>query len=312
MKPLNAKQEFLERIDDKGDGKRQAEENFSGARKKRKKGVFKEDPFVFFQNDEPVWKEIKEFYKISDEFDVTCLLTRCHVGKKKNIYLTSGGIRDLVVHNQQRIKFINTGVKTFVRSDNRNMKCPFRIAQDALDSIFPFVGPERKVIIPKEDLVTLLLNDTPEKSPAISTLSESVQKQVENLCKSGGKNMFSFSYSFFAAPGSCMLLYREESGSNPLTLNMSGWRGTKSLRCYMTQFSTVHLLRLLGADTSKYGKKLIISQISYFYIFYFSDKNKFKKSDYLDEKNGRVENDDAIKEEREENMQIEKKDADVI
>lgn len=99
-------------------------------RKRLKKSVFKEDPFVFFKEDEVVWPEIKDFYKISDAFDSTCLLTRCHVGKKKNIYLTSPALRDLVIQNQAAIKFINTGVKTFVRSDNRNMKCAFRYVEN--------------------------------------------------------------------------------------------------------------------------------------------------------------------------------------
>lgn len=59
----------------------------------------------------------------------------------------------------------------------------------------------------------------------------------------------------FVAPGSCLLVYREdkENTETTLTLNISGWRGTSSLRCYMSQFSTVHLLRLLGEDVSKYG-----------------------------------------------------------
>ena len=96
-------------------------------RKRRRKDIYMEDPFVFFKEDEDVWPHVKSFYDISDSFDVTRLLVRCHVGKKKNIYLTSSAVRDLVTQNQGTIKFINTGVKTFVRSDNKNVKaCAFR------------------------------------------------------------------------------------------------------------------------------------------------------------------------------------------
>lgn len=96
-------------------------------RKRRRKEGYKEDPFVFFTDKEEIWPSIQNFYKISNDFDPTCLLVRCHTGKKKNIYMTSSAIRDLVINNQGTIKFINTGVKTFVRSDNRNMKeCAFR------------------------------------------------------------------------------------------------------------------------------------------------------------------------------------------
>lgn len=95
-------------------------------RKRRRKNGFREDPFVFFDEDEKIWPEIRSYYNISGDFDVKCLLVRCHEGKKKNIYYTSAAMRDLVVQNQGIIKFINTGVKTFVRSDNRNMTCAFR------------------------------------------------------------------------------------------------------------------------------------------------------------------------------------------
>lgn len=94
--------------------------------KKNKLKGYKEDPFVFFKNDEEVWSDIKKYYNISDEFDPQCLLTRCHVGKKKNIYYCSPALRNIVASNQGTIRFINTGVKTFVRSDNRHMTCAFR------------------------------------------------------------------------------------------------------------------------------------------------------------------------------------------
>ncbi|KAK4884892.1 hypothetical protein RN001_001163 [Aquatica leii] len=232
--------------------KREHEDVFArGYRKKRRFEGYKEDPFVFFKEGETVWEDIKSYYEISDNFDSKCLLTRCLGGKKKNIYFTSPAVKDLVLHNQQSVKFINTGIRTFVRSDNRNMKCAFRLAQEGLESIIPFIGGHRKINIPKDDLITLLLNDSPDKPPIISTLSEMVQKQVETL-----------------SPGSCILIYTEENGKGdkPLVLYVSGWRGTQSLRCYTSLPSTVHFLRILKGDISKY----IV--------------NKFQKSD--EEENG--------------------------
>lgn len=209
-------------------------------RKRRRKEGFKEDPFIFLEDDEKVWPDIKSYYEISDKFDVKNLLVRCHAGKRKNIYLTSPLVRDLVLQNQGTIKFINTGVKCFVRSDNRNMKCAFRIANDGLESVFGFVGESRKVQITKEDLIMLLLNNDPKNSPKIESLSEFLRKQVEVL-----------------SPGSCILIYTEGSegveGKEPFYLHISGWRGTNTLRSYMSQHGIVHILRLLGADTSKFG-----------------------------------------------------------
>lgn len=82
---------------------------------------------MFFASEkEDVYPSIKEFYALEEEFDPTCLLTRCHVGKKKNIYLVSPQVKDVVQRNEHSIKIINTGVKTFVRCDNKNMTCAFR------------------------------------------------------------------------------------------------------------------------------------------------------------------------------------------
>ncbi|XP_017769244.1 PREDICTED: tRNA (cytosine(34)-C(5))-methyltransferase isoform X2 [Nicrophorus vespilloides] len=204
-------------------------------RKRRRRDGYREDPFVFFKEDEDVWPDIKSFYELSDDFDCKNLLVRCTVGKKKNIYLTSSAMRDLVIQNQGTIKFINTGVKLFVRSDNRNMKkCPFRIANDGLESIFNSIGPGRRVTIPKDDLITLLMNDTPDQAPLIESLSEVVQAQLKDL-----------------AAGSCVLIYKEE-GEDGLVLHLSGWRGTTTLRVYMAHCNSVHLLRLLGGDVSKF------------------------------------------------------------
>lgn len=100
------------------------------ARKKRRIFGYREDPFIFFEDEEPVWIEIRDFYGISNELQGNTLLTRCKEGKKKNIYLTSPKVRDIVLKNASRIKIINTGVKTFARCDNKEMKCSFRLAQE--------------------------------------------------------------------------------------------------------------------------------------------------------------------------------------
>lgn len=49
----------------------------------------------------------RDFYELGD-FPVHCLLTRCSVGKKKNIYYTSSSIKDIVKNNQDRVKVSHT------------------------------------------------------------------------------------------------------------------------------------------------------------------------------------------------------------
>jgi tRNA (cytosine34-C5)-methyltransferase len=96
----------------------------SPARKRQKIRGFKEDPYLFFEEDEELWPPLKyhqyylvshhicfltvffysrEFYGLSDAMDPKLLLTRCKEGKKKNIYYTSPMVRDLTRTNVDRI-----------------------------------------------------------------------------------------------------------------------------------------------------------------------------------------------------------------
>lgn len=204
-------------------------------RKKRRMQGYKEDPYVFFTPDESVWTEIKEFYEIDqprEVFDPTCLLTRCIGGKKKNIYLCSQAVKDLVQNNENSIKIINTGVKVFARCDNRHMKCAFRLANEGLACIRAFVGEARRINITKDDLILLLQNTEIGSPPPMDQLSKETYDRVQEV-----RN------------GSCLLVYKEDDDFN---LTLVGWRGTSSLRSYTEASDSVHMLRLLGADVSKY------------------------------------------------------------
>lgn len=236
-------EEKMEEEKKEGDRKRLLSDDkkpWGPQRKRKRLGGYREDPFVFFKDDsEDVWSSIKQFYDISSDLDPRCLLVRCNEGKKKNIYFTSSAIRDIVLSNENKVKMINTGVKTFVRCDNKNMKCAFRLAQEGMRSIFHYVGAMRKVQILKEDLVMLLQNDDHHTPPEIVKLSKPTQERVKDF-----------------ETGSCILLYEEEGTDNPypLKFEMVGWRGTMSLRAYVQSHDAVHYLRLLGADCSKFEK----------------------------------------------------------
>ncbi|KAL9696489.1 hypothetical protein quinque_016068 [Culex quinquefasciatus] len=203
-------------------------------KQKRYHRGFKEDPFVFFDGKEEIFDSIKSFYQLNDTFNPLNLLTRCREGKKKNIYFSAEILRNIVTTNENKIKFINLGVKAFARCDNRNMVCDFRLAQEGLESVNGFIGAGRRARIVKDDLIKLLSNNDPTRPPEIEGLSEDTQTNVTVL-----------------EPGSCVLEYRGEDG---LEMDLVGWRGTKSLRAYVDQHDTVHMLRLLGADVSKYEK----------------------------------------------------------
>lgn len=134
--------------------------------------------FVYFICNTDIFRK---FYDVSDELDPRCLLVRCIGRKKKNIYYTSPEIRNVVLSNEDQIKLINTGVKTFVRCDNKNMNCPFRLAQEGIQSIIKYIGDSRKIRISKDDLIMLLQNNSPHTPPEIVKLNPETQERLQNF-----------------------------------------------------------------------------------------------------------------------------------
>ncbi|XP_062139291.1 tRNA (cytosine(34)-C(5))-methyltransferase [Drosophila sulfurigaster albostrigata] len=200
-------------------------------RKRRRLHGFKEDPYIFFGEKDADYDSLQEFYQLDGSFNKRCLLTRCQSDRKKNIYYCSEAIRDLVLNNEHNIKIINTGVKTFVRCENRHTQNPYRLAQEGLQTSNGFIGNCRRIQVERDDLVLLLNCTDPTKPPSTHELKQVTQDRCKELCV-----------------GSCILKYVDES----FTLFIVGWRGTSSLRAYVAKDETVHILRLLGADVSKF------------------------------------------------------------
>jgi tRNA (cytosine34-C5)-methyltransferase len=80
----------------------------------------------------------------------------------------------------------------------------------------------------------MLNNLDSNNPPQVADLTESTQKQHEAL-----------------SSGSCILHYKDEK----MKLHIVGWRGNKTMRAYIDVNDSVHMLRLLDADISKYGEE---------------------------------------------------------
>ncbi|KAH8419700.1 hypothetical protein KR009_001305 [Drosophila setifemur] len=227
-----AKQPAEPQLDEQGKPVEESKSVPWGPQRKRKRmHGYKEDPYVFFAQDDPDYQAIKEFYQLDGSLSQRCLLTRCLTEKKKNIYYCSDPIRDLVLNNEHTIKIINTGVKTFVRCENRHTVHPYRLAQEGLQTSNAFMGDSRRIQVEREDLVLLLNCTDPTKPPSTLELKPETQQRCKEL-----------------GVGSCILKYVDER----FTLYVVGWRGTSSLRAYVQRDETIHILRLLGADLGKF------------------------------------------------------------
>nr|XP_005294655.1 RNA cytosine C(5)-methyltransferase NSUN2 isoform X6 [Chrysemys picta bellii] len=99
--------------------------------KKMKLFGFKEDPFVFLSEDDPLFPPIQKFYALDPSFPKMNLLTRTQEGKKRQLYMVSKELRNVLLNNSERMKVINTGIKVWSRnSDGEQFGCAFRLAQE--------------------------------------------------------------------------------------------------------------------------------------------------------------------------------------
>ncbi|KAG1701199.1 tRNA (cytosine(34)-C(5))-methyltransferase [Nymphon striatum] len=151
-------------------------ESVEYSRKKRKPRGYKEDPFFFFKENEPVWTELKNFYEMED-FPDSQLLTRCETGKKRNIYFVSNITKNILQNNDKKIKIINSGLRLFCRSDNKGTACEFRVTQEGVSTIMSFVKT-RIIEITKEDLTHLLTTEYPPMEKMCAETRERADKFV--------------------------------------------------------------------------------------------------------------------------------------
>ncbi|XP_015241475.1 PREDICTED: tRNA (cytosine(34)-C(5))-methyltransferase [Cyprinodon variegatus] len=100
---------------------------------------YKEDPFVFLTEADPVFNTIQSFYDLSPDFPKLNVLTRTHEGKKRHLYMVSKELRNVLLNNSERMKVINTGVKVWSRnSDGEEFGCAFRLAQEGIYTLQPY------------------------------------------------------------------------------------------------------------------------------------------------------------------------------
>ncbi|XP_057564515.1 RNA cytosine C(5)-methyltransferase NSUN2 isoform X2 [Hippopotamus amphibius kiboko] len=99
--------------------------------KKMKLFGFKEDPFVFIPEDDPLLPPIQKFYALDPSFPKMNLLTRTAEGKKRQLYMVSKELRNVLLNNSERMKVINTGIKVWCRNNSgEEFDCAFRLAQE--------------------------------------------------------------------------------------------------------------------------------------------------------------------------------------
>lgn len=114
------------------------------------------------------------------------------------------------------------------------------MAHEGLQNIENLIGNKRRLILERDDILILLNNTDPLTPPQAENLSQSAREQMDGFDN-----------------GSCIVAYKEEK----LKLRFVGWKGTRSLRAYVDINDAVHMLRLLGADISKFEKNKFVEKM---------------------------------------------------
>ncbi|XP_055274740.1 LOW QUALITY PROTEIN: RNA cytosine C(5)-methyltransferase NSUN2-like [Moschus berezovskii] len=205
--------------------------------KKMKLFGFKEDPFVFIPEDDPLFPPIQKFYALDPSFPKRNLLTRTTEGKKRQLYMASKELRNvLLTNNSERMKVINTGIKVWCGNNSgEEFDCAFRLAQDGIYTLYPFIN-SRIITVSIEDVQVLLT----QENPFFSKLSSEAYSQVKDMAK-----------------GSVVLKY-EPDPTKPDALQcpivLCCWRGKASVRTFVPRNERLHYLRMMGLEVPM-GKK---------------------------------------------------------
>ncbi|KAK2166787.1 hypothetical protein LSH36_35g04062 [Paralvinella palmiformis] len=201
--------------------------------KRQKRFGYKEDPFIFISEDDPIWPPIRDFFKLKN-FPANQLLVRCTEGKKRNLYFASPIVKSLLTHNIGRFKFINLGLKILSRSDSPNVPCPFRTVQEGVGVLYPHVT-DRVVSLTMNDIVTLLSSEM----PYLECFSEGLRESLQGF-----------------GQGSIIFVYDpEKDASLQCRMVLCGWLGRSSCRSFIPLNERGHYLRLCGAELVTRGQR---------------------------------------------------------
>nr|XP_055074981.1 RNA cytosine C(5)-methyltransferase NSUN2 [Misgurnus anguillicaudatus] len=207
--------------------------------KKMKLFGFKEDPFVFMTEDDPIFLPIQTFYDLSPDFPKLNVLTRSHEGKKRHLYMVSKELRNVLLNNSEKMKVINTGVKVWSRNtDGEQFGCAFRLAQEGIYTVCPYIRA-RIINVSVEDVKVLLT----QENPFLSKLGDDAHSQAKKL------EMGSIVLRYLPDP--------KDPDAPQCQIDLCGWRGKTSIRAFVPRNERFHYLRLVGLEVfrDKQGKR---------------------------------------------------------
>lgn len=197
-----------------------------------------EEPFIFIKEDNAELQKCWDFYEVSDDFAKNCTLVRNATGEPlRSIYYVAPVIKKILQNNDQKLRFIYTGIKLFV--SQKSDVCPWRIQNECLNVIRPFLPASRQLEINLDLLKLLLL----EASPSVVEIrnSKADPKFMEDVASLG--------------EGSCFVKIKTDiQGGEELFFPL--WKGKSSFNLMVNKHETAELLyRLYNIDKAALDKQ---------------------------------------------------------
>ena len=177
----------------KEDGKEELDSDEEALKKEEEKRAkkswtrkFGEDPIIplsEIDGAKALWEKIVEFYDIRKEFPFEYLVSRTvDLGK---IFLTCPAIMDIVHANSavKIIRSVNTGLKLFKRTITQKQAAGtldgsiYRLCNESLHYILPYLGEKRIVKCEMADVLTLLK----KSDPFFTDFTPKVQERLKEL-----------------------------------------------------------------------------------------------------------------------------------
>lgn len=122
-----------------------------------------EQPFIFLSEEDANIMAIKEFYGLDPSFPSNQWVVRSEGGNHRTIYFISESVKSILnAEDSHRILVVNTGVKMFYRNEgDGNVRCVYRLVNDGLNTLVPYLSKKRKVNVKFDDIRVLLEEDYP-------------------------------------------------------------------------------------------------------------------------------------------------------
>jgi len=120
---------------------------------------FNEDPFL------PLLPEVAEsiikFYGLSSDLNVSNFFSRSSVNRK--CYFVGSAISEILTNqfNRKRLRIVHSGSRCYEKSNNKPtdkypLDCSYRIVQEGIDWIYPYITKQLIILSSIELLITIL------------------------------------------------------------------------------------------------------------------------------------------------------------